>query len=309
MGTIAEKLRRRLGKTRARRQPTSLSKLRHLVRHVENEIGPANTPHRFPDYHPNHAVYLATQNMVSYLAEEMSALPELREYEKVVGQAEDEYKPDGPPFSPLSRTYFTTWAFFDAPFGPDRETIGTCLLDIGPELGLSADYIAAIRLMQHSRMGIYEHHGVTGEHVRLQELISGQAYTCLVPAGYLGQAGELWYARILPPPFADSDDSVVFTTPYCLLAPGKKEWTAFLNRTMPKTGLPLSAPALTETGIVTGYPVLGVLLKYGLSPNYWHEFIFLAYVNYRFDVIFLTGLPDIPASLPHASGNDWLFDL
>lgn len=62
MGTIAEKLKRRLRKTRARRQPTSLSKLRHLVRHVENEIGPANTPHRFPDYHPNHAIYLAAQN-------------------------------------------------------------------------------------------------------------------------------------------------------------------------------------------------------------------------------------------------------
>jgi len=303
MGTIAEKLKHRLGRAKARRQPTSLSKLRHLVRHVENEIGPAITPYGFQDYHPNHAVYLATQNMVSYLAEELSALPELREYAEIVGQAEDEYMPDGPPFSPLSRSYFTTWVFFDAPFGPDRETIGTCLLDIGPELGLSADYMAAIRLMQRSRMGIYEHDGVVGERVRLRELISEQSYTCLVPAGYLGRAGELWYARILSPPFADSDDSVVFTTPYCLIAPGKREWTAFLDRTMPKTSLPLSAPALSEMGIVTEHPALEVLMKYGLSPNYWHEFIFLAYFNYRFNVVFLTGLPDVPESLPHASDD------
>jgi hypothetical protein len=298
MGTIAEKLRRRLGKTRISRQPTALSKLRHLVRHVEDEIGPAKSPHGLRGYHPSHAVYLATQNMVSYLAEELSALPELHEYAKTVGQAEDEYMPGGPPLSPLSKSYFTTW-----------ETIGTCLLDIGPELGLSADYMAAIRLLQHSRMGVYEHHGVAGERVRLQELISGQSHTCLVPAGYLGRAGELWYARILPPPLADSDDSVVFTTPYCLIAPGKREWTAFLDRTMPKTGLPLSAPALTKTGIVPGYPALEVLLKYGLSPSYWHEFIFLAYFNYRFNVVFLTGLPNVPESLPHASGNGWLSDL
>jgi len=45
-------------------------------------------------------------------------------------------------------------------------------------------------------------------------------------------------------------------------------------------------------------------MKYGLSPNYWHEFIFLAYVNYRFNVVFLTGLPDVPESLPHASDDD-----
>jgi hypothetical protein len=301
MGTIAEKLKHHLTRAKTKRQLTSLSKLHRLVRHVEDEIGPAKSPHGLRGYHPNHAVYLATQNMVSYLAEELSALPELHEYAEIVGQTEDEYMPDGPPFSPLSRSYFTTWAFFDAPFGPDRETIGTCLLDIGPELGLSVDYMAAIRLMQHSRMGIYEHQGVVGERVHLGELISGRSYTCLVPAGYLGHAGELWYARVLPPPFADADDSVVVTTPYCLIAPGKKEWTAFLERTMLKTGLPLSTPALTETGIVTGYPALEVLMKYGLSPNYWHEFIFLAYVNYRSNVVFLTGLPDIPASLPHAS--------
>jgi hypothetical protein len=304
MGTIAEKLKHRLGRARARRQPTSFSKLRRLVQHVESEIGPAKSPHGFQDYHPNHAVYVAAQNMVSYLAEELSALPELPEYAKIVGQAEDEYMPGGPPLSPLCNSYFTTWAFFDAPFGPDRETIGTCLLDIGPELGLSADYMATIRFMQHSRMGIYEHQGVAGECVRLQELFSGRSYTSLVPAGYLGHAGELWYARVLPPPFADSDDSVVVTTPYCLIAPGKKEWTAFLERTMLKTGLPLNVPALTETGIATGYPALEVLMKYGLSPNYWHEFIFLAYFNHRSNVVFLTGLPDVPESLPHASDDD-----
>jgi hypothetical protein len=299
MGTIAEKLRRQLNGKKAGRRATPVSGLCRLVRRVQRKLGPARNPRRLSDYHSTHATYLATQNLVSYLAEEMSTLREMWEYEAVVGQAEDEYMPDGPPLSPLTRSYFTTWAFFDAAFGQDRETIGTCLLDIGPDLGISPDYLQVIRLFQQSRMGIYEHHGVVGGRVRLRELISGQSHTCLVPAGYLGRAGELWYARVLPP-LTDAGDSVVFTTPYCLITPGKEEWTAFLHRTMVKTGLPIS-PAPGETGQTGGYPALEALMKYGLHPNYWHEFIFLAYYNHRHDVIFLTGLPDVPESLPHAS--------
>jgi hypothetical protein len=301
MGYISEKLRRQLRKAQAGRRAKPVSNLRPLVRRVESELGPAPSPHRFRDYHPNHAVYIATQNLVSYLAEELSALPEMQEYSDIVGRAEDEYMPGGPPLSPLTTTYFTTWAFFDVPFGRDRETIGTCLLDIGPDLGISPDYLEAMRLMQRSRMGIYEHCGLAGDRVHLQELISQRRYTCLVPAGYLGQAGELWYARILPPPLPGSDDSLVFTTPYHLVVPGKGEWIAFLDRTMPKTGLPVNQPTSSETGPADSYPALEALMKYGLSHNYWNEFVLLAYVNHRHDVILLAGLPDVPESLPHAS--------
>jgi hypothetical protein len=290
-----------LHETKAGRRAATVSDLRRLARRVQRKLGPARSLRQFRDYHPSHATYLAAQNLVSYLAEEMSALREMWEYCAVVGQVEDEYRPDGPPLSPLTRSYFTTWAFFDAAFGQDRETIGTCLLDIGPDLGISPDYLEAIRLLQESRMSIYEHRGVVGGRVRLQELISGRSHTCLVPAGYLGRAGELWYVRILPP-LSDSVDSVVFTTPYNLIAPGKEEWTAFLYRTMAKTGLPISQPApvrCSATYQVDRYPALESLMKYGLHRNYWHEFILLAYYNHRHDVIFLTGLPDVPESLPH----------
>jgi hypothetical protein len=86
-----------------------------------------------------------------------------------------------------------------------------------------------------------------------------------------------------------------------LIAPGKRQWTAFLNRTMAKMGLPISQPASSETGPADSHPALESLMKYGLSRNYWNEFILLAYFNHRYDVILLTGLPDVPESLPHAS--------
>ena len=44
-------------------------------------------------------------------------------------------------------------------------------------------------------------------------------------------------------------------------------------------------------------------MKFGSARDYWSEFVFEAYVNYRPDVIFLTGLPDVPESRPHSTVN------
>ena len=79
---------------------------------------------------PLHTVYLAVQHAASIFAERVSVLDEFEPYYEIVVKLEDEYMPSGPPMSPLTRSYFTTWAFFDVRFGPDRETIGTCLLAV-----------------------------------------------------------------------------------------------------------------------------------------------------------------------------------
>jgi hypothetical protein len=55
----------------------------------------------------------------------------------------------------------------------------------------------------------------------------------VVPSGYRGQRGELWYARVLPPPVPGGSEHVVFTTPYVLLKPGIQEWQAYFRRTLP----------------------------------------------------------------------------
>ena len=86
--------------------------------------------------------------------------------------------------SPLTGSYFTTWAFFDLRFGPDGETIGTCLLDVAGPLGLGEEVIQAIRLMSETRMGIYEHAGIKGGRCLLRELITDEEFECYVPAGY-----------------------------------------------------------------------------------------------------------------------------
>jgi hypothetical protein len=55
--------------------------------------------------------------------EEVTKFPEFDSYWKIYGPAQKEYMPSGPPISPLTKSFFTTWAFFDLRSGPDGETI------------------------------------------------------------------------------------------------------------------------------------------------------------------------------------------
>jgi len=237
-------------------------------------------------YDPLHAGYIFTQNLISEFAECMSILPEMKAYCELVGPAEDEYMPSGPPMSPLTGSYFTCWAFFDARFGPDKETIGTCLLDIISRTGFLPGMGCAIELMQNSRMGIYEHLGFKGDNVILQELMTQEKHVCYVPAGYPGKKGQIWLVRVLPPMNESFDYGIVFNTPYVLIHETKDNWVGFLQRTL-----------LGERLVVNSYQEL---MKYGLHSNYWNEYIFLSYVNNLSSAIFLRGLPDVQGSLPHS---------
>jgi hypothetical protein len=236
---------------------------------------------------PLHAAYVAMQHLVSLFAESVSVLPELKAYCDIAGPAEEEYIPKGPPLSPLTGSYFTCWAFFDLQFGPDKETIGTCLLDVAEHLDYSADMDRVLELMQNSRMGIYEHCGSQRGRIWLQELISQKNYLCYIPAGYSGGKGQRWLVRIFPPINYSFDYSVVFNTPYVLMDQTKDDWIVFVKRTLLGMGEPDNAK------------VFYTLMKYGLETNYWNEYIFQAFHHNQNNAIFLTGLPDVKGSLPH----------
>ena len=130
-------------------------------------------------------------------------------------------------------------------------------------------------------------------------MITNTEIKAIAPSGYLGHAGEIWFARVFPPPFemATLDYSLVFTTPYVLtnqetqrelIFSVEKDWLAYFQRNLPKT---------SEDTEVLAYEHL---MKYGLDRNYWNEYVFLSYRNHQSDMILLEGIPDIPESLPHA---------
>ncbi len=151
-------------------------------------------------------------------------------------------------------------------------------------------------------MGIYRHEGSSDNFVFLREIITNKKIKAISASGYAGNTGEIWFARVLPPPFEVEalDYSVVFTTPYILGKLGshnefvpfvEEDWLAYFDRNLPKTNADTTELAYES------------LMKYGLSRNYWNEYVFLSYRNHQHEMIFLEGFPDIPSSLPHS--KEW----
>ena len=290
MGDISKKLAARFRKSKKQLGGLRLqaaADFGQVPRHVKTVQALVRSGHD-----PLHAAYVAAQNFTSFFAEAASQFPEFDPYSKLVGPAEEEYMPGGPPMSPLTMSYFTTWAFFDVRFGPDGETIGACLLDVADSLEMDPFMVETIRRFQGSRMGIYEQCGAEGARCRLKELVTNDEFICHVTSGYRGKAGELWYVRLCPPLHDLANYHVVFTTPYVLIGAMKADWTAYLKKTL--LGSPDRKKALHE------------FLKFGKAANSrkpnesWNEFIFQAYHHHQSDAIFLTGLPDVKGSLPHA---------
>src|SRR5271156_280230 len=75
---------------------------------------------------PIHAAYAFTQQVSSHFSEGVSQMPEMKAYVKAMVAAEDTYMPSSPPISPLTTSFFTTWAFYDLRIGKSGETIGDC---------------------------------------------------------------------------------------------------------------------------------------------------------------------------------------
>ena len=148
-------------------------------------------------FHPAHAAYVFAQNQVSVMSEQLTALQEMASLADIVSKAENLYMPSGPPMSPLTTSYFTCWAFFDACAEPSNETIGTIVLNVGTAFGMHPELLRLVLLMQESRMGLYVHQGIESSLVVLRELVTGAVCRSIVPSGYRGQTGELWYARVL----------------------------------------------------------------------------------------------------------------
>lgn len=236
---------------------------------------------------PVHAAYAFVQHITSFFSEGVSQLPEMKRFAKIVAQAEDEYLPSGPPMSPLTTSFFTTWAFYDLRFD-GTDTLASCLIEANDVVCMTPDQLDALKKLAASRMGIYEQVGMDGTHVRLRELVTDADFTCHSTSGYRGRTGEIWYVRLLPPVLPDlARYHIAFTTPYILMA-SKDDWLQFLRR------------GLSQSGFGTDKDGLHRFLKYGPDPNYWNEFVFQGYHHHQSDAIFLAGIPDLKGTLPHA---------
>lgn len=238
--------------------------------------------------HPAHAAYMSVVNQVSVLAEILTSLPALHRIVDLIGRSEEEYMPSWPPMSPISSSHFTSWALFDAAVGIERETLGTILLDLAPDLPLTPGFIDLLRHLTRSRLGLYVHEGGEHESIVLRELPTGIRKRTIATNEHVGRAGELWLARVLPPPHPSLGEHVSLISPYVIESPGEAAWLGFFERNVPK----VRARDATQA--------FELLMKYGLGQNYWNEYIFEGYAGHDDQAIWLRGLPDVAESRPHS---------
>jgi hypothetical protein len=292
MGTTADKIAGRIT-SRLKSKITDLSGIRAAEQFFQEAQIDADGVKKLAltGHDPCHALYIFAQNFASVLSEQLSEMKETRRFVKIVSDAEDEYQPSGPPLSPLTASYFTMWALFDVVFGRSDETMGNCILRIGPLIEMPRWLLDVIGLMQRSTMGVHMHCGTEGRLVRLRALGSQETKLCHVPSGYVGQAGDLWFVRLLPPANALFDYHIVFNTPYVFVDVTEPMFTNYLAREIDRLGS-RTLPAKLEAS--------AYIMKHGLSLNHWNEYIFCAYAGHQHNAVFLTGIPDIKKSLPHA---------
>ena len=252
--------------------------------------GPA--PAEFRDLDPCFCVYAQALNIAGPMASSISMFREARGYVRVVGAAEEQYLPLGSPMSPLTNSYFMMWALFDVRFGSGRETMGNCVLRILSEFGCPTWLIDTVGLMQKSRMGFYAHCGRDDKGVLLREVGTREIVSCSVPAGYAGSEGEIWFARVLPPPREQCFAHIVPITPYVIRGWPEHAFVEYLERESARMMARKKPPRTNDTR--------EYLMKHGLEPNHWNEYLFCAYEGHQNEAVFLTGIPDIPETLPHA---------
>ncbi len=257
--------------------------------------GKGPLPARLFGVEPCHGLYALTHHIALIMSEPIFVLREAKGYVRIVGDAQDEYLPAGPPMSPLTDSYFSLWKLFDVRFGSSRETMGSCILRILSEFDSLPWLVDILELMHRSRMGFFVHCGNEEAGVRLREVGTAEVISGVVPAGYAGSKGEIWFARVLPPPHPLCRRHVVLTTPYVIRDWPERAFVDYLERELTKMKARKRPPRTDD--------LRGELLKYGPEPNYWNEYIFCAYTNYQQDVVFLTGVPDRPESLPHAPAD------
>lgn len=231
--------------------------------------------------------YMVTQNLLSYFSEEISIRDEFIEYYDKVEALEEEYMPSYPPMSPITNAYFTYSCFCDLQFGREKETLGTIFYDLGEEMELSKEELLALKNMNESYMGIYQHLGFKDDLIKLKELSTGKEINCVCTANYKGKKNEIWYVRIVKNLEEASDYGITLTTPYVILNYGEKDWKQFMQR-----------QGITGT-VVEIEKKQYRFLKHNSDFKYWHNYIMDGYTNYTENSIYLTGMPDIKGSKPH----------
>lgn len=257
-----------------------MAPLMAFLRGPESRLGLKTAAYRMSER--SHRAYVQVMEEISQLVYLLRSFDELRPLLESLKAAEEEYVPGYPPISPLTQSFFHTWAYFDLCHGPERETLGSICLHLAQEFEIHPERLRLMQALCESRMGLFQHQGPEADQlIGLRDLISGEFSLCHSPSGYPGQQGQIWYARLLPAAKPEWKD-VLLTTPYVIIGPDQQGWQDYLGRHVDPADH----------------------MKFPSSPRYWTEYVFEGYVNHLSQAVFLAGLPDRTETRPNSPHYD-----
>lgn len=96
-----------------------------------------------------------------------------------IAKADEDYQPEGPPWSPITRLMFCAWSLWDLTVGVKRESLGSILLAIGRTVGMDPLFLGVLEKLVGSGLGLHVHEGVTGNRITLRELVTGEVRRCI----------------------------------------------------------------------------------------------------------------------------------
>ena len=250
------------------------------------------------DADPQFVLYTTVQMQMLSLAAMLEKSGSVDEYQTAVESARATYMPGFPPMSPVTDSYFFLWSLLDLKFGENQDNIGRIAVELMTEIGSPTELLGVCDKLLSSRMGIYETVDVDDDLLVVGELVTGRELLVDAPSGYFGAEGMLRFVRLGPPELHDAEYWTELTTPYILQGHSADDWTRYLHSVMPQSvGLDGTASTRVEDRLAAVFQE-----DCGALP--WLEFIFQGYHSYRGETVFLTGIPDDPASLPHAEESD-----
>jgi len=137
------------------RKVIDISELKNAKIHAENLEKSVITEKELSELDPLHGVYAYGQNKISVFIEQIAELPALSKLTNAYADAMDIYMPSGPPMSPLTKSYFLCWGYFDLCVGIKKESFSTVIIDICRSLNVDQGLMKIFECLQNSRMGFY----------------------------------------------------------------------------------------------------------------------------------------------------------
>ena len=208
IGPIARKI-IAAGRKQQRQQLVDLQAVRGArdqMRRIIDEAIPASD---VGEQYPGFAAYIYVTNWALGLVEAAQDMKELWRHVDRIAKADEDYMPEGPPWSPITRSMFNAWSLCDLTVGVKRESLGSILLAIGRTVGMDPLFLGVLEQLVDSRLGLHVHEGIADDRITLRELVTGEVRPCICPSGHEGDRGEVWLARVLPPPAASLQEAIV----------------------------------------------------------------------------------------------------